>query len=138
MSFLRRAKDVTADLAAAGKRQAQRGKLEIEVRRLESKVSSEKDALGHALFPLLESGSLRVEIAEVHERMNAIAELLSRLAEKKAELEEFSGEDHREEHPDDSTENIDANATSRASGLQVAKDVAAEELGNPVEEGGQG
>ena len=87
MSLFRRAREVTGDLAAASKRHAQRGKLEVEVRRLESKVSAEKNAIGHALFPLLEAGTLSVKVAEVHQHMAAIGELLGKIAQKRVEVE---------------------------------------------------
>lgn len=87
MSFFKKAKEVTSDLAAASKRQAQRGKIEIEVRRLESKVGSEKDAIGHALFPMLESGTLQVEVPEVKDHLAAIVDLQREIAEKRAEME---------------------------------------------------
>ncbi len=87
MSFFRKAKEVTGDLAAASKRQAQRGKLELDVRRLESKVSSEKDAIGQALFPLLEAGTLTVDVPEVQDHMKAISDLQVEIAQKKGEIE---------------------------------------------------
>jgi hypothetical protein len=87
MSFFRKAREVTGDVAAASKRQAQRGKLELEVRRLESKVNSEKDAIGQALFPLLEAGTLQVDLPEVHDRMKTIGELLGEVGQRKAEIE---------------------------------------------------
>lgn len=87
MSFFKRAKEVAGDLGAAGKRQAQRGKLEVEVRRLEGKISSEKDAIGQALYPLLERGELQVDLPEVHEHLKAIADLQGELGVKRAEIE---------------------------------------------------
>lgn len=87
MSFLRKARELTGDVAAASKRQAQRGKLEIELRRLEGKVSSEKDAIGHALFPLLESGTLQTDVADVQTHMATIKELLGEIGERRAEID---------------------------------------------------
>ena len=87
MSFLRKARELTGDVAAASKRQAQRGKLEIEVRRLEGKVSSEKDAIGHALFPLLEAGTLQTDVPEVQTHMAAIKDLMGEIGERRAELD---------------------------------------------------
>lgn len=87
MSIFRKAREATGDLAAASKRQAQRGKLEIELRRLESKVNSEKDAIGHLVFPLLEAGTLMVDLPEVHDRMMTIGELTGEIAERRAEIE---------------------------------------------------
>ena len=93
MSFFKRAKEKAGDLADASKRQAQRGKLEIEVRRLESKVGSEKDAIGHALFPQLEAGTLQVDSPEVQEHMSSIVALNAEIAAKKAEIEELGQPD---------------------------------------------
>jgi hypothetical protein len=87
MSIFRKAKEATGDLAAASKRQAQRGKLEIEVRRLESKVNSEKDAIGHLVFPLLEAGTLQVDSPDVQDHMKTIAELMGEIGERRAEIE---------------------------------------------------
>ncbi len=86
MSFLTKAKEMTGDLAVASKGQAQRVKIELEMRRLDSKVNSEKDAIGHLLFPLLEAGTMQVDVAEVHERMKAIEELLGKIRLKRAEV----------------------------------------------------
>lgn len=87
MSFFKKAREVTGDLAAASKRQAQRGKLEIDVRRLESKASSEKDAIGQALFPLLDAGTLLVDAPEVQEHLKAIKDLQAEIAERRAEID---------------------------------------------------
>ena len=87
MSFFKKAREVTDDLAAASKRQAQRGKLEIEIRRLEGKINDEKHAIGEALYPLLESGQLTVEVESVHESMKRIAELTSEVGQRRAEID---------------------------------------------------
>ncbi len=87
MSIFRKAREATGELAAASKRQAQRGKLELELRRLESKVNSEKDAIGHLVFPLLEAGTLQVDLPEVHDRMKTIAELTGEIGQRHAEIE---------------------------------------------------
>ena len=100
MSFFKRAKEVAGDLGAASKRQAQRGKLEIEVRRLESKVGSEKDQIGHAVFPMLEAGTLTIDAAEVQEHMTAIASLNEEIAAKKAEIDELTKDDDEGESSD--------------------------------------
>ena len=87
MSIFRKAREATGDLAAASKRQAQRGKLELELRRLESKVNSEKNAIGHLVFPLLEAGTLQVDLPEVHDHMKTIAELTGEIGQRHAEIE---------------------------------------------------
>ena len=100
MSFFRKAKEATADLAAAGKRQAQRGKLELEVKRLEGKVSSEKDAIGHALFPLLEAGQLQTDVTEVADHMAKIKELTAEIEERRADIEKLGADDGTPEPPE--------------------------------------
>ena len=140
MSFLSRAKEMTGHLAAAGRQRALKGKLNLEVRRLESKISSEKDAIGQALFPALEARTVQVEIPEVHEHMTAIAELQREVAEKRAEIESLAmpAPMTSEEAKTESVRKVDLNATPEASATQVAADVAAEERENPAEQGGEG
>lgn len=99
MSIFKKAKGAAGDLAAASKRQAQRGKLELELRRLESKVNSEKDAIGPLVYPLLEAGTLQVDLIEVQDHMMTISELSSEIAERRAEMEALgqaqAGEEER-------------------------------------------
>lgn len=114
MSFLSRTKEVTGHLAAGRKRRAVKGKLELKVRRLESKMSSEKDSIGQVLIPLLEARTVQVALPEVHERMTAIAQLLRELGERRAEIEALcrpepaTGEEARSE----SARNVNHNATA--------------------------
>jgi hypothetical protein len=138
MSFFRRVKEVTGDLASASKRQAQRGKLEVDVRRLESKVSSEKDAIGHALFPLLEAGTLQVDSADVQEHITTIRALLGEIAEKRAETEALRPRDEREKNQAQSIKHIEANAAPEAAAEQSARDASASKGGPTPEQGGQG
>jgi len=140
MSLFRRAKEVTGDLAGASKRQAQRGKLELELRRLESKISSEKDAIGQALYPALESGDLKVELPEVLAHMTTISGLNGEIAEKKAEIEGLSrtGDEGADGHVADSMTKIDTNATGNASVEEAVKMNVAEQEGKPVDIGGEG
>ena len=86
MSFLKRVKDITGDLAEGTKRGAQRGKLELEVRRVEGRIADEKNAIGQAIFPLIESGALVVADANVTELMAKIATLAEELAAKRKEI----------------------------------------------------
>ena len=78
---------VANDLVAAGIRQAQMAKMQLEAHRLESKIDEEKDRIGHALYPLLEHKLLQVEEPDVAMRMKAISELYLQLAAKKAEID---------------------------------------------------
>jgi hypothetical protein len=137
MSVLTRAKEVTANLASASKRQAQRGKLEMEVRRLESKVSAEKNAIGHALFPLLETEILQVDVAEVQQHMTAIQELLTEILEKRAEIEAVrSAGDGMLDQGVGSIGSVAASARPGSSAERSARDAWASEGGREPEQGG--
>lgn len=105
MSFFKRAGDVSADLAAATKRQARRAKLELEARRLASKIESEKGKIGHAVYPLLDEGKLQLDVPEVQRHMQAIASLKAELAERRAAIEALS---------QDGDEQSEADANARA------------------------
>ncbi len=58
----------------------------MDVRRLESKITAEKNAIGQAIFPLLQSTAVQVDLPEVHEHMRTIAELLTQLGAKQGKL----------------------------------------------------
>ena len=135
MSFLSRARELIGAVAARGKREGRRRKLEMTVRRLQSKVSTEHAAIGEAVYPLLEAGTLTTDIPQVTSHVKAVSDLLAEIANRRGEITALTkpGEPQAA-----SMRKVDANATSRASSLQVAKDVAAEELGVPTEEGGEG
>jgi hypothetical protein len=98
MSFLKKVKEIGGDLADSGKRSAQRGKLELEVRRLEGKINDEKNGIGQAVFPLLEAGTLTIENEVVAAHMAKIAELAEDLAGKRRDIDAL-GEDDGDEKP---------------------------------------
>lgn len=140
MSVFRRTRELTGDVAAASKRRALRTKLEIEVRRLESRASGEKDAIGHALFPALEAGTVRVEGLGVQQHLDAIATLLAKIAQCRAEIEVLAqpSSDEAAKAVDASIADTDRNATSEASADQSAADDRAARNDSPAEQGGQG
>lgn len=138
MSFFKRAKELAGELASAGRRRAQRGKLQVEVRRLESKVASEKAAIGQAVYPFLEAGTLGVDLPEVDAHVKAITGLLAQIASKQAEFDAHGAAAAGKKRQAASVRNVDANATPEAASQQSAKDVVAEEHGNPADQGGQG
>ena len=115
MSLLKRAGELSGDLGAAGMRQARRGKLKVDVRRLESRVSSEKDAIGHALFPLLEAGTLEADVPALHDCMKAIAELLGEIRQKRAKIEALASSGGG------SARNVDVQAAAEGSPEQAAE-----------------
>lgn len=93
MPFLKKLKDVGGNLAEGTKRGAQRGKLELEVRRVEGKIDDEKKALGSALYPLLVEGSLAMDNPEVAASLVRIATLSDDLAAKRKEIESLGDDD---------------------------------------------
>lgn len=134
-TLLDQGKESAADLALRTRRQAQRVRLALEVRRLEARVKSEIDALGHDVFPLLREGALHGDLPPaVGQRLRAIAKLQDEL-ERKSSQSSAAG---RDEAKRKSTVNTDANATEAASAVQTAEDDAAVEAGQPADQGGQG
>jgi len=119
-NLLSRGGEAIRTLAAATWRYARRARLKLEVRQLESKVNSEKDAIGHLLFPLIEAGALQVSLPDVDRHLETIGELRVEIQQRRT------------------IENIDRNATSQASAAQSASDVSAKASQSPAEQGGQG
>lgn len=133
MALFRRAKEVTNDLAAI----TQRKKLELDARRIESRIISEYAVIGRELYPLLKSGQLPFNSSHLRDNVGAIATLEDELREKKARIEAFRKRD-KERFVDASIANIDANATPFASARQTVSDREADRQGNPAEQGGHG
>lgn len=91
MSFFDRVRDTVRETASAAgdatKRQARRAQLEMRESRLEARVRREKTAIGEAFYPLLASGELSSELAEVQTALVRIEALNQQLAENAAELD---------------------------------------------------
>lgn len=138
MPFVIRARDTAADLAAASKRQVQRARLEIESRRLESKINSAMAAMGSELYALIETGELRVDAPSVHERIATIANLRSEFSETRAAIETLVRREGRAKRVRNSIGNIDHNAMDSAAATQSARDTAARRADHVPEEGGEG
>lgn len=118
MSLLSRAKEITGGLADTSKRQAQRGKLELDVRRLEGKVNDEKAAIGEAVYPLLDAGTLTTDAPGVSDHMAAIKSLLAEIDAKRAEIDTLrtSGDDDGDAgSAGDSTDSPSSNGDTPAS-----------------------
>ena len=133
MTLLRRAKEITDELAAI----AQRKKLDVMTRRIESRIKSELEALGRELYPLLKSGQLQFDSARVRDNLAAIAAFEDERRDNMARIEALEKRD-KERFVDASIVNIDNNATFSASERQTASDRTADHQGNPAEQGGQG
>jgi hypothetical protein len=119
MSLLTRAKEVTGGLANTSKRQAQRGKLELEIRRLEGKLGSEKSAIGDALFPLLESGTLAAP--GVSDHVSAIRALMDEIDAKRSEIDDLKAAND-DEALDDKVSDLADEAGEAISDLKSSVD----------------
>jgi hypothetical protein len=133
MALFRRAKEVTNDLAAI----TQRKKLELDARRIESRITSECAGIGRELYPLLKSGQLPFDSSHLRDSVETVSALEEDLRDKKARIEVFRTRE-KERFVDASIANIDDNATSLASARQTASDREADRQGNPAEQGGHG
>ena len=91
MSFFDRVKETVRETVTAAteatKKQARRAQLEMRESRLEARVQREKTAIGEALYPLLASGEIESDLAEVQTALARIKVLNQQLAENAAELE---------------------------------------------------
>ena len=91
MTFLDRVRDTVRETATAAteatRKQARRAQLEMRESRLEARVRREKTAIGEALYPLLVSGELESDLAEVQTALSRIETLNEQLAENTAELD---------------------------------------------------
>lgn len=104
MSLLSRAKEITGGLADTSKRQAQRGKLELDVRRLEGKINDEKSAIGEAVYPLLEAGTLTTDAPGVSDHLATIKALLADIDAKRAEIDTLRSSGDDADNADDSAD----------------------------------
>jgi hypothetical protein len=93
MSFLKKVKDIGSDIAETSKRGAQRGKLELDVRRIEGKMEDEKKAIGLILFNLMETGVLQVDNDDVKTHLASLETLHGELAEKHREIDNLKETD---------------------------------------------
>ena len=91
MTFFDRVRDTVRETATAAteatRKQARRAQLEMRESRLEARVKREKTAIGEALYPLLVSGELESDLAEVQAALTRIELLSEQLAENAAELD---------------------------------------------------
>ncbi len=91
MSFFDRVRDTVRETATAAseatRKQARRAQLEMRESRLEARVRREKTAIGEALYPLLASGELESDLAQVQTALSRIEALNQQLAENAGELD---------------------------------------------------
>lgn len=97
MTFFDKTKDAAgkaggaaASLGSTAKRQARRAQLEIEARRLEGRVNKEFAAIGKALYPALQGGTIPAT-PEMESAMVSLKGLLASLDAARTELEQVGG-----------------------------------------------
>ena len=137
--LIEKGRESAAGLAVRTKEGAQRVRVAFELRRLESRIRSEFNGLGRDVFPLLEEGSLPIDLPPgVRQRLHDISGLQDELERRKAQMNDLRTAAESEATKRESMMNTDANATEKASAVQTAKDAAASAADQPTEEGGQG
>lgn len=79
MHLRERGRDVFVAAVQGTRRKLRRGEMEVRIRKLAWDIDRQKAAIGQAIYPLLESGDLHVDLPEVHERIPRIQALTRRL-----------------------------------------------------------
>lgn len=88
MAVLERARSVTETLTRTAKRQANRAKLELQVRQLERRLNSEYAQLGRTVAAALRSSdAVHASHPDVAASLRAIDELNAELAEKRRAIQ---------------------------------------------------
>lgn len=108
MSVFDQARDAASSAASAAVRQARITRKQVEARRLAGKIDAQKLAIGNALLPSLEDGSLTVESPAVNEAVATAQRLQEQLESVRAEIDVIrtAGDDFEDEEeplliPDD-------------------------------------
>jgi hypothetical protein len=86
-----RAGDVAANAASTARRQARRAQLEIEHRRLDSRIRKAYADIGRALYPLVEKGQLGAESPEIQSAAATLSGLLASDRANREEIERLGG-----------------------------------------------
>ena len=92
MAFWERAKHIAGIVARRAKRESTEAKLKLKANRLKSRIESEKEQIGKAVYPLLANGTLTVDLPEVHERLGIITRLQAELEGKRAVIDALDAE----------------------------------------------
>ena len=77
-------------------------------------------------------------VADAGVHMRTVAELLSQIGAKKAELDHMSGPKDDDDTKAESIRNVDTNAKGATAAAQSVKDEVAKQADNPAEQGGEG
>lgn len=94
MSFWDRTRDTASRAASATRRGARRARLEFALRRIERAIRQHKAHIGEAVYPLVKTGAVTVDLPEVQRALAEIDRLneeLERTRQEIASLGESSG-----------------------------------------------
>lgn len=136
--LLGRGKAATTSLAKATRQRTRRARHALAIKRLESRIKANIDALGHEVFPLLLTGDEVTEAPGVTKRMAVIATLQEKLERQQASMARLSAPRDSEQTKQASIANVDSNATREATRSQSASDANAEASDQLPDQGGQG
>ncbi len=84
MKLRERGRGAPSAAIRVARRGIRRGGLEAQIRKVEWDIDRQNAAIGQAIYPLLESGELKVGLSDVQERMPRIKALAQRLDELRA------------------------------------------------------
>jgi hypothetical protein len=87
MPFFDRLRAIAGQAADTTRRQSRRARLEIECKRIESRVNKEHARIGRTLYGSLQEGAPGAEQPEVKSALRVIAGLTEDLTKKRAEIE---------------------------------------------------
>lgn len=138
VTAVERGKAATARLAKAATERARSARRVIEIRRLQDRLKTNINALGHDVLPLLLAGEVHIDAPGVKKRMADIATLQAELQRRQASLEASHAPRDAEQAIQSSIANVDKNATGAATRSQSSSDAAASAAGQPADQGGQG
>ena len=95
MGIWDRTRETAARAAAATRRGARRARLEMAQRRIEGRIRRQKRRIGEAVYPLVKTGAVTIDLPEVAAALNEIDRLnedLERTRREIASLGDVTGE----------------------------------------------
>lgn len=91
MGIWDRTRDTASRAAAATRRGARRARLEVEQRRIERRIHQQKGRIGEAVYPLVKTGAVAVDLPEVSAAIREIDRLNDDLERARREIASLAG-----------------------------------------------
>lgn len=92
MSFLDRSKEVATTVGQQARKQARRAQLEVELRRIQSRINHEYTAIGRSLYSSLAEGGPGSDVPEVQVALAEVKNLKAEMSEKRDAIERLKAE----------------------------------------------